>query len=171
VIEIAAFLDEGEIDTIYYETPYYLEPEKNGSRAYALLRDALVKTEKVGVGTYVLRNKEALAILKPYEDVIVLNKIRFEEEIRDHKELHLPDKAKANSKELGMAVSLVDQLTDKFDLASFKDTYTDELMKLIKAKAKGVKIAAPKLKVAHRQTDDLMAQLKASLGSKKKKVS
>src|SRR6187455_3309011 len=68
VIEIQDFLDEADIDTIYYETPYYLEPEKNGSRAYALLRDALVKTGKIGIGSYVLRNRETLAILKPYED-------------------------------------------------------------------------------------------------------
>lgn len=171
VIEIAAFLDENEIDTIYYETPYYLEPEKSGSRAYGLLRDALFKTSKVGVGTYVLRNHEALAILKPFEDVIILNKIRFYEEIRDHKELHLPDKTKSNSKELGMAVSLIEQLTDKFDLASFKNTYSGALMKVIRAKSKGTKIEAPRLRIVHRQSDDLMAQLKASLNVKKKKAS
>lgn len=171
VIEITDFLDESEIDTIYYETPYYLEPEKNGSRAYALLRDALVKTGKVGVGTYVLRNKETLAVLKPYEEIIILNKLRFDEEIRDFSELHIPAKTKSSGKELEMAVSLVNQLTGKFDLAAFKDTYTDDLLKLIKAKAKGVKVSAPKLRVAHRQSDDLMSQLKASLSSKKKKIS
>jgi DNA end-binding protein Ku len=171
VIEIQDFLDEAEIDTIYYETPYYLEPEKNGSRAYALLRDALVKTGKIGIGSYVLRNRETLAILKPYEEVIVLNRIRFAEEIRDYKDLNLPAKTKAAGKELNMAVSLVDQLTGKFDLESFKDTYHEELMKVIKAKSKGAKIAPPKLRVAHKQTDDLMAQLKASLAGRKKKVS
>ena len=171
VIEIQDFLDEADIDTIYYETPYYLEPEKNGSRAYALLRDALVKTGKIGIGSYVLRNRETLAILKPYEEVIVLNRIRFAEEIRDYKDLNLPAKTKAAAKELNMAVSLVDQLTGKFDLESFKDTYHEELMKVIKAKSKGAKIAPPKLRVAHKQTDDLMAQLKASLAGRKKKVS
>lgn len=171
VIEISNFLDESEIDTIYYETPYYLEPEKNGSRAYALLRDALHKTGKVGLGTYVLRNKETLALIKPYEDVIVLNKLRFAEEIRDHGEIHLPDKTAASSKELKMAISLVEQLTGKFNLESYKDAYTGALLKMIKAKSKGVKIEPPKLRVAHKTTDDLMSQLKASLGARKKKVS
>ncbi|MEO6167943.1 MAG: Ku protein [Chitinophagales bacterium] len=171
VIEISNFLEEGEIDTIYYETPYYLEPEKNGARAYALLRDALHKTGKVGVGTYVLRNKETLALLRPYEDLILLNKLRFAEEIRDHDEMHLPAKTAASSKELKMAISLIEQLTDKFNIESYKDAYTEALLKMIKAKSKGVKIEPPKLRVAHKKTDDLMAQLKASLGARKKKVS
>lgn len=171
VIEISNFLEEAEIDTIYYETPYYLEPEKNGARAYALLRDALQKTGKVGLGTYVLRNKETLALLKPYEDVIMLHKLRFAEEIRDHGEMNLPAKTAASSKELKMAISLIGQLTDKFNIESYKDAYTDALLKMIKAKSKGVKIEAPKLTVAHKKTDDLMAQLKASLGARKKKVS
>lgn len=171
VIEISAFLSEDDIDSIYYETPYYLEPDKSGTRAYALLRDALSKTKKVGVGTYVLRNQEALAILKPFGDMIILNKLRFEQEIRDHREFHLPGKTKANSKELRMAVSLVNQLTDSVNLASFKDTYSGELMKLIRAKAKGAKPEPPKLRLVPRQTDDLMSQLKASLGNKRKKAS
>ncbi len=171
VIEITDFVDEAEIDTIYYDTPYYLEPEKNGARAYALLRDALVKTNKVGVGTYVLRNKESLALIKPHEEVIVLNKIRFAEEVRDYKELTVPEKTKANSKELDLAISLIDQLSEKFDLATFKDSYTESLLNVIKAKAKGAKITSPEMKVVHTKTDDLMAQLKASLGTKKKKAS
>ncbi|MBA2423131.1 MAG: Ku protein [Chitinophagales bacterium] len=171
VIEISDFVDEKEIDTIYYDTPYYLEPEKNGSRAYALLRDALLKTNKVGVGTYVLRNKESLAIIKPSEGVIVLNKIRFAAEVRDHKELTVPEKTKVNSKELDLAISLIEQLSEKFDLAAFKDNYNESLLNVIKAKAKGAKIATPKMKVVHTKTDDLMAQLKASLGTKKKKAS
>ncbi|MGB3074306.1 MAG: Ku protein [Chitinophagales bacterium] len=171
VIEISDFLLEKEIDTIYYDTPYYLEPDKNGLRAYALLRDGLIKTGKVGVGTYVLRNKETLAILKPYEDIIVLNKIRFSQEVRDYSELNIPGKSKVDSKELKMAISLIDQLSGKFDLKKYKDEYTGELLKVIKAKSKGAKIVTPKLTVAHRNTDDLMSQLKASLSSRKKKVS
>lgn len=170
VIEITAFLDEGDIDTIYYETPYYLEPDKSGARAYGLLRDALLKTGKVGVGTYVLRNKEALTLLKPFGNMIILNKLRFEQEIRDHSEFHLPAKTSAKSKELGMAVTLINQLTDKVNLASFKDTYSGELMKMIKAKAKGTKVAPPKLKLVHRKTEDLMSQLRDSLDAKKKKA-
>ncbi len=82
-IEISDFVKEDEISSLYYETPYYLEPGKSGTRPYKLLLEALKKTKKVGVSTFVMRNKEALAILRPEKNVIVLNKIRFEQEIRD----------------------------------------------------------------------------------------
>jgi DNA end-binding protein Ku len=82
-------------DTVFYETPYYLEPEKTGAKAYVLLRDALEKSGKVGLGTYVMRTKETIGIIKPKDDILVLNKMRFPEEIRDHKELKVPaDKTK-----------------------------------------------------------------------------
>ena len=84
IIEIAEFVNEKEIDSIYYETPYYLQPEKSGVRAYALLREALAKTGMVGLGSYVLRNRESLVIIKPIGDVLVLNKIRFHEIGRAH---------------------------------------------------------------------------------------
>src|SRR4051812_6456290 len=172
-IEITEFVDESEIETVYYETPYYLEPDKSGARAYALLREALQKTKKVGIATFVMRSKESLAILKGNSKVIILNRIRFEEEIRDTSDLKLPAKAEVKANELKMAVSLIEQLSGKFDIAKYKNTYSDELMKVIKAKAKGVKVKEPKLKVVHTKTKDLMDQLKASLntGTKKKKAS
>jgi DNA end-binding protein Ku len=170
-IEITDFCKEEEIDSIYYETPYYLEPDKSGVRAYALLRAALQKTKKVGIATYVMRNKEALAVLRPSDKVILLNRIRFAEEIRDPSELHLPENADVKKAELDMAINLIDQLTTKFDIAAFKDTYTAELMKVIEAKSKGAKPAEAKMRVVHSATEDLMSQLKASLGAKKKKAS
>src|SRR5205085_699910 len=90
-IAISDFIDENEIDSVYYETPYYLEPDKSGVRAYALLREALTKTKKVGVATFVMRNKESLAVLRVRDKAIVLNKIRFAQEIRDTSELILPE--------------------------------------------------------------------------------
>jgi DNA end-binding protein Ku len=171
IIAISDFVKEEEIETVYYETPYYLEPDKSGARAYALLREALRKTGKVGVATFVMRNRELLAILKAGEKVIILNRIRFEEEIRDPSDLNLPAKAEVKAAELKMAVNLIDQLTHKFDIRSYKDTYSAELMKVIKAKAKGVKIKTPKLKVVHSKKEDLMDQLKASLNTKRKKAS
>lgn len=171
LIEIINFVKEEEIDSIYYEQPYYIEPDKSGTKAYALLRDALRNSKKVGITTFVLRNKEALAILKPYEEVIVLNRIRFTQEIRDTSELKLPAVAKTKSKEVEMANKLVEQLTEKFDITAFKDTYTDKLLKIIKAKAKGKKTSVPKMEVVHKQSDDLMSMLKASLENKKVKKS
>lgn len=170
-IEIMNFVDEKEIDTIYYEQPYYLEPDKGAMKAYALLRDALQASGKVGVGTIVLRNKESLVILKSYKNVIVLNRIRFHEEIRNTTELKLPPPSETNTKEMDMAIKLVAQLTEKFDIAKYKDNYTAKLLEIIKDKAKGKKQVAPKLKVVHKQNDDLMAMLKASLENKETKSS
>jgi DNA end-binding protein Ku len=164
-IDISNFVKEEEIESMYYESPYYLEPEKSGVRAYALLREALLKTKKVGVATFVLRNKEVLAILRANENVIVLNRIRFEEEIRDPKDLSLPAKTAVKAPELKMAITLIDQLTQKFDIKKYKDTYSSDLLKMIKAKAKGVKLKEPVLKVVHSKSKDIMEQLKASLST------
>jgi DNA end-binding protein Ku len=167
VVEIVDFVKEDEIDTMYYETPYYLEPDKSGARAYALLREALKKTGKVGVATFVMRSKESVAVLKTHGDAIVLNRIRYAEEIRSEKDLNLPEKTAVKANEMEMAVALINQLTGKFDIKKYKDTYTDELMKVIKAKAKGTKIKTPKMKIVHSKKEDLMDQLKASLKTKK----
>lgn len=170
-IEITDFVSETEIDSLYYETPYYIEPDKSGERAYALLREALAKTQKVGIATFVMRNKENLAILKANEKVIVLNRIRFHEEIRDTGDLSLPTKSAVKANELKMAISLINQQSGKFDISKYKDTYSAALMKVIKAKAKGTAVKTPKLKVVHSKSKDLMSQLKASLETKRKKAS
>jgi len=161
-IEITDFIMEEEIDSVYFETPYFLEPEKSGSKAYALLREAFKKSGKAGIGSFVLRNKEHLCILRPYKNVIVLNRLRFAEEIRDPADLKVP-KEKPKPSELKMALNLIEQQTASFDIKKFKDTYTAELMKLIRAKSKGKAVKQPALKVTHRKSDDLMSQLKASL--------
>ncbi|WP_373494827.1 Ku protein [Aquiflexum sp.] len=168
-IDILSFADGQEIDSLYYEKPYYLEPDKSGTKAYALLRDSLQASGKVGVTSFVMRNKEGLAIIKPYGNVIVLNRIRFTQEIRETTELNLPPVSKKKTKEMDMADKLIDQLTEKFDIENYKDTYTAKLLKIIKAKAKGKKPPKAKMKVVHRQSDDLMEMLKASLSDKKSK--
>jgi DNA end-binding protein Ku len=169
LIEINEFVDAGEINSVYYETPYYLAPDKSGIRPYALLREALKKTNKAGVATFVMRNKESLAILRAEDDVIILNRIRFAEEIRPTAELNLPKKEDIKPGELKMAMTLINQLTGKFDIKKYKDTYTAELMKVIHAKAKGIKPKIPEMKVVHSKATDLMEQLKASLSTTKRK--
>ena len=169
-IEILNFVEQKQIDSIYYENPYYLEPEDQSMKAYALLRDSLKASGKVGVTTFVLRNKEALAILKPYGNVIVLNKIRFSQEIRATEELKLPEVSKSKSKEMEMANKLIDQLTEKFDIAKYQDTYTAKLLKIIKSKSKGKKTVMPHMRVIYPQKD-LMSMLKASLEGNKKRAS
>lgn len=163
IIQISSFVAENDIESIYFETPYYLEPDKSGEKAYKLLHDALEKSGKCGVGSFVLRSKEHLCIVKPYKNIILLNRIRFEEEIRDIDELKVPAKGKPTAAEMKMALTLIDHLSTSFDISKFKDTYSAELMKLIKAKAKGHKIKKSPLKVTHRKSNDIMALLKSSI--------
>ena len=170
MVNIVEFVQESEVSSMYFETPYYLEPERSGSKAYGLLRDALKKTGKVAIGNYVLRSKESLCLLKPLEDVLILQKIRFDNEIRKTDDLKIPS-VESKAPELKMAIALIEQLTGPFDISKYKDTYSDELMKLINAKAKGKKVSAPTMRVVHSKSKDLMAQLKASLETKKKKAS
>jgi DNA end-binding protein Ku len=169
-IDIVSFVKEEEIDSIYYESPYYLEPTKAAMHAYAILRDALAASKKVGVSSFVMRNKETLAIVKPMDDVLVLNRIRFEQEIREYKDLSLPEhvKTKTKSKEVEIALKLIDQLTEEFDISKYKDTYTEKLMEVIEAKAHGKKPKTKKMKVVHKRSENLMETLKASLAKQKK---
>lgn len=171
IIEIAEFVDEDKIDSMYFETPYYLEPQKAGVKAYGLLRDALKKSGKTGLASFVLRTKESLGLIKVIDKMLILQKIRYEQEIRKPEGLEIPD-AESKPAELKMAIALIDQLSSsKFDISKYKDTYSDELMKLIEAKAKGKKIVAPTMRVVHSKSKDLMEQLKASLETKKKRAS
>jgi len=170
-IEIEQFVEETEIDSTYFETPYFLEPEKTGTRPYILLKEALRKSGKAGVGVFVMHNREHVCIIKAQDDVIILNRIRFAQELRDTKDLNLP-KTKSKPAELKMAISLIDQLTKPFDIKKYKDDYSEKLLKIIKAKSKGKKTTPFKpMKVVHSKTKDLMEQLKASLSSSKKKAS
>lgn len=169
-VEIVQFVKSEEIESVYFEAPYYVKPEKSGVRAYVLLKEALAKAGKVGLGTFVMRDKEHVCMIKPVDDVIVLNRLRYPEEIRKTDELELPT-AKSKPNELKMAISLIDQLTKPFDPSLFKDDYSDKLMKIIKAKAKGKPVAYKPLKVVHSKSKDLMEQLQASLSASKRKAS
>ncbi|MEX0779845.1 MAG: Ku protein [Balneolales bacterium] len=170
-IEIDDFVEEKEIDSVYFDKPYYLEPSESGRKPFALLREALKQTGKVGVATFVLRQKENLAILRPMKEAIVLNKIRFQSEVRDISELNLPKDIDLDNKQLDMAIQLIDQYTTEFDISAYKDSYTEELHNLIKQKMEGQEPELPKMEAAPTKSKDLMAQLKASLEQKKQKVS
>ena len=116
---------------------------------------------------FVMRDREHLCIVKSKGDALVLNRIRFDEEIRSTKELDLPA-GKSKPDELKMAVSLINQLSGPFDIKKYHDDYTERLMKVIKAKSKGKAVPFTPMKVVHSKTKDLMDQLKASLSEKKK---
>lgn len=170
-IDIFEFVLEDEIPAQYLEKPYIVEPEKQASKVYALLRAALKKSGKVGLAKFVLRSSEHLGILKVHDDAILLIQIRFNQDLRNPAEAKIPDNIKIEKKELDMALTIIDQLTDKFEPEKYKDTYKDELIKLIKKREK----EKPKKKSAKDDEedvkprtkkpaeDDLLAQLKASL--------
>lgn len=166
IIEIESFVDEASIDDIYFENPYFLEPAKGGEKAYELLLEALQKTGKVGLSRFVLRTQEHLSVIRPRENYLLLQQLRYEEEIRSAEDLHLPDNVKIAKKELDMAIELIKQYATAFDISQYKDEYKAELLKIIKAKAGGKKPVVKKLKVVHTKSDDLFDQLKASLGNK-----
>lgn len=168
LIEIKEFINVNDISPMYFETPYYIEPEKSGFKAYGLLRSALLKSGKAGLGTFVLRSAEILAILKPYEKMIVLHKIRFPEEIRAVTEFTLPASAEVKPAELKMAMTLIKQYSTTFKPAKYKDNYSGELMKIIKLKAAGKRAKVRKLPTVKTKSTDLMSQLKASLNTKKR---
>lgn len=167
-IDILDFAKENEIDTIYYEKPYFLEPDKGAEKAYALLREALKKSKKVGVANFVLRNREHLAVIKPYGKAILLNQLRFKDELRKPEGLNLPDTAQAKNKEIDMALSLIKHLSEPFKPEEYKDTYKNELKKVIEAKAKGKKFKPKEKEPEATEVVDLVAMLKASLKKQQK---
>lgn len=171
-IEITSFANEDEIDSTYFDKPYFLAPDKNAARAFTLLREALKKSKKVAVCKFILRTKENLAILKPQGDVLVLNQLRFQSELREPDNLDLPKADSMNEKELDLALSLVDQLTEPFKPDQFKDTFTAELQNIIEQKAKGIDFSAMASQQAPENTsdNDLLASLKASIEKSKAKV-
>lgn len=168
IIEIENFVNISDINPMYYETSYYVEPAAGGSKAYGLLLAALVKSKKAGLARFVLRSTENLCVLHPVDKVLVITKIRFAEEIRSIEELTVPDKINISKKELDVGLALIKQYTDEFDISKFKDEYTDELLKIIKAKSKGKRPTIKKMKPRKATGDDLYEQLMESLKSKKR---
>jgi len=172
-VDIIQFVKEEEIDPIYYEKPYYLVPDKGADKSYHLLIKALEETETVGLAEFMLRNRMHICALKAKDGVLLLHQLRYQEEIREAPEVEKKGE-KTSPKEVELAKKLINQLTEKFDPAAFKDTYVSELKKVIKAKAAGkdVHIAEPKKATA--TVKDLMEVLKQSLEStpstKKKKA-
>lgn len=167
-IDIIQFVKEDEIDPVYYEKPYYIVPDKGAEKSYKLLLKALDETKTVGVAEFMLRNRAHICLLKSYEGVLLLNQLRYHDTVKEIPEV----KTKAERitpKEIQLATKLINQLTESFDPAAFKDTYLSELRKVIKAKAAGknVRIAEPRKLPA--EVRDLMEILKESLDGRKKK--
>ena len=169
--EIQDFAPEGDVDPRYFEKPYYLVPQKGGERAYALLRDAMKSTGTLGIGTITLRKKQYLASIKPIDDAIVLDLMRFADEVLDGSDYRFPG-ADYRPQELQMAEQLVANLTEDFKPEKYKDQYRDNLEKIIAAKMKGKRVTLRESEEPEMTgVIDLMDRLKESLEGKPKKRS
>jgi len=164
-IDILGFVEAKEIDPLYYHGVHYLEPEELGVKPFQLLKEALVKTGRVGIGKVTFQRREHLGCLRPLEDIIILHTIHYETEILSRKEI-TPPKAKVTEAELNMAVSLVKAMAKSFKPAEYKDEYHEALKRLVEAKVKGEKIVAPVMPKV--EVGDLMAALRASIEATRK---
>jgi len=166
-IDIQQFVAEADIDIRYFEKPYYLEVVKGGEKAYTLLRQALEKSDKLALATFVLHEREHVAVIKPVGRVLVLNQMRYPTDLREPGDLHLPTDKDVTAAELEMAIKLIQQGTKPFIPEDYHDTYTEELEDMIKSKVKGKgkKPASSKANATAKSTSskDLMSALKASL--------
>jgi DNA end-binding protein Ku len=142
-IDILDFVRAEEIDDRFFETPYYLAPAKGGEAAYALLREAMRSTERMGIAKFLLRDKLHLAGIETIDDALVLTLLRFADELVDIKQLDLPGRSTGRAKELDMAKSLVMSLASEWKPEKYTDEYRDNLMRIVRAKAKGKKIVLP----------------------------
>jgi DNA end-binding protein Ku len=168
-IDIQQFVDLEEIDPMMYKKSYYLVPEETGAKAYALLREALNRSGKVGVAKVSFRDKEHLAALRFRDDAFVLETMYWPDEIREADFGGVDVSAKIRPNELEMAQTLIDNLTADWDPAEFKDEYREAMLRIVEAKINGEEIevveAEPTAKVV-----DLMAALKASVAAAKKEA-
>src|SRR6266850_2945010 len=168
-VDIMDFVDPKEIDERYFETPYYLQSGKGAERAYALLRDAIRDSGRVGIAKIILRDAQHLATVEAIGDALVLTMMRFSDELADLSDYKFPRKADVRPAELKMARQLIDNLAAEWNPEKYTDEYTANLMRVIQAKLKG---RSPKLideRATPKQAEvvDLMARLRASLEGKK----
>jgi DNA end-binding protein Ku len=166
-IDLELFVDIHEIDPIYWDTTYYLGPEGTGgaAKSYELLRQAMVETERVGVGRFVMRTKEYLSTIRPMGKGLVLETMFYPDEIREQGDV-LGDLKSVSvaGRELTMAKQLIASLEDRWDPSKLQDTYRDRVMELIQKKARGEEISVEAPPETEDKVVDLMAALKASLG-------
>jgi DNA end-binding protein Ku len=165
-IDIEQFVDLEEIDPIYYDSPYYVAPDKAARKPYALLTRAMEEEGKVALARFVMRSKQYLAALRPKDGVLVMSTMVYADEVNDPKELGEFDDASdvdVSDRELRMASQLVESLTEPFEPERFEDTYRNQVLELIERKAAGEELVAPPTPVAEEKVVDLMAALEASV--------
>jgi DNA end-binding protein Ku len=165
-IDIQAFVSSKEIDPIYYQNSHYLEPEELGAKPFAMLRDVLQKTNRIGIAKVSFQRKEHLCALRPYEKILALHTLYYPKELVSSSDLESP-KIEVSAKEAELANSLVEAMLTPFQPDKYRDEYREGLKKVIDSKLKGVEVKKPEER--RLEVTDLMSALKASLESAKKK--
>jgi DNA end-binding protein Ku len=168
-VDIVEFVDLSEINPMYFDKPYYLEPEKRGRHAYALLREALKESNKVGIAKVVIRSREHLAALKPNGEALLLELMHFADEIVEQADFEFPKAEKPAEGEMKVAKLLIDTMTTEFQPDKFHDTYREQLLAMIDARAAGKELPQGKAKAPRRDNVvNLMDVLQQSLDQSKK---
>jgi DNA end-binding protein Ku len=166
-VDIQDFVEEDEIDPMFFYKPYYLEPQKGGDKAYVLLRDVLAKTKKVGIAKVVIKTRQYLAGVKAEDSVLVLELMHFAEELADTDKLNVPKKLEPGKREIDMATALVESMSSKWNPEKYRDDYREALMEVIeeKVEAGGKEVEEKPKKKAPPSTKviDLVAVLQESL--------
>jgi DNA end-binding protein Ku len=167
-MELSDFVPYDEIDPIYFEKTYYLGPQEGAEKVYALLVKAMENSELAALGTYIMRDREHLGCLRVRDGALTLEKMFFADEIRDVKEVK-PKRAAVGKAELQMAEELIDRFRGRFKPEKYKDTYTNALKKIVKAKQQGKEVHVAPAEEEEAEVTDLMEALKASIGATKAK--
>ena len=174
-IDVVGFVDQGEIAPIYFDRPYYIAPTQHGGKAYALLREALAASDRLALARLVVRTRQYVAAVYPWERVLVVQLLRYAHELRGTSDLEIPGtvaRSAASAKELAMAERLIASMEQKWDPEEFKDEYRDQLLALIRKKARsGKEIEVEEESVPRppkAEVVDLMALLQKSLATPKK---
>jgi len=164
-IDIEDFVELSEIDPIYFDTTYYIAPRSGGGadKAYALLREAMSRKERVGIGRFVMRTKQYLVAVRPADRLLLLDTLYFADEVRSTKDIDVPARLRGSTRELKIAEKLIDDLTVEWDPKRYHDTYRAELLKLLKRKQRGEEIAVEEPEADRAKVVDLMEALQASL--------
>ncbi|MFC0477919.1 Ku protein [Robertmurraya beringensis] len=169
-VEIIDFVKMEEIDPIYYDRSYFMSPSDGGGKAYSLLRKALQESEKVGLAKIIIRSKEQMAVIRVFENSLVMETIHFPDEVRSAADVpNVPAEDKVTEKELDTAIMLIDQLTTTFNPEKYTDDYRNALIELIESKRSGKEIVTPVEKEQKSNVTDLMAALQASIDKTKPK--
>lgn len=169
-VEIIDFVKIEEIDPIYFDRSYYMSPNDGGSKAYSLLRKALQESQKVGLAKIIIRSKEQLAVIRVYENTLVMETIHFPDEVRKSGDVpNVPAENKVTKKELDTAILLIDQLTSEFEPEKYTDEYRTALLELIESKRNGKETVTAATKEEPSNVTDLMAALQASIDRTKPK--